>query len=86
MSNDPRTDLEAHDADVLGPLAERLMEQRPVPAAAFRGELRRRLSSTGSSVRRPRLLWLRVSASLASGSLLLAIAALGVAGTGPLAA
>jgi hypothetical protein len=55
-----------------------------VPAAAFRGDLRRRLL-THQTRRRPARLWLRVAASSGSGLLLLAVAALGTLGAGPLA-
>jgi hypothetical protein len=85
---DLRDDLEPHDADELAGFAERrLMANRPVPRAAFRGELRRRL--VGAQARlssRPRRLWALVGTSLASGTALLMVAAIGVAGSGPLAA
>ena len=84
MSDDFRTDLEATDADALLPLARRLSAERPVPRAAFRGELRRRLTA-GGGVHRPRWLWLRVGSSFGAGAALLAIAALSAVGSGPLA-
>lgn len=68
-------------------LAHRLETERPVPGAAFRGDLRRRLLNLGSaSVARPRRLKLLISAYAASGLGLLAIAAVGLAGAGPFAA
>jgi hypothetical protein len=85
MRRELRNDLEPHDADALVPLGERLLAQRTVPRAAFRGDLRRRLAGGSRRAERPRLLWARVASSLASGLLLLAIAAAGVAGSGPFA-
>lgn len=65
-------------------LASRLESERPVPGAAFRGDLRRRLlSSPGSGA--PARLRLMISAYAGSGAALLAIAAVGVAGMGPFA-
>lgn len=84
MTDDLRADLEPDDADALLPLAERLRASRPVPRAAFRGDLRRRLER-GRPSARPRLLWARVAGSFGSGLLLVASAALGVAGAGPFA-
>jgi hypothetical protein len=68
----------------LAQLATRLQRERPVPGAAFRGDLRRTLLSRRVA-RRPARLWLRVAASSGSGLVLLAVAALGVLGAGPLA-
>jgi hypothetical protein len=87
MTDDLRSDLEPHDAGDLLPLASRLHARRPVPRASFRGELRRRL--VADPVRlpaRPRRLWLLAGTSFASGTLLLAVVALGVGGSGPFAA
>jgi hypothetical protein len=65
---------------------ERLLEDnRPVPAAAFRGELRRHLLR-GAAASPPRRLRLLIAAYAGSGLALVAIAAIGVAGAGPLAA
>ena len=67
------------------PIAERLRAERPVPAPGFRGELRRRLLVADR--RRPvapRRLRLLMTAYAGSGALLLAIAAFGLAGAGPL--
>ena len=63
-------------------LGERLARDRPVPSAAFRGELRRLVADHG----RP-LPWLRVriAACVVSGAALLLTATLGVTGSGPLA-
>ena len=63
-------------------LGERLERDRPVPSAAFRGDLRRIVAG-----HRPPLPWLRVriAACVVSGAALLLVATLGVTGSGPLA-
>jgi hypothetical protein len=66
-------------------LADRLGDQRPVPSAGFRATLRRRLLDQGPGERRPARIRLLVGAYAGSGSLLLAVAAIGLAGAGPLA-
>src|SRR2546422_784031 len=66
-------EVEAFEASLLG--------GRPVPRAAFRGELRRRVVM----IRLRRRARLQVAAYLASGVCLLAAAGLGVSGLGPLA-
>ena len=86
MTPDIRPDLEPHDADGLLPVASWLEQSRPVPTAAFRGELRRSLSKGRSpQAATPRRLWLLVMSSSCLGATMLAIAALGVAGSGPFA-
>jgi hypothetical protein len=71
----------------LDAIAARLESERPVPRAAFRGDLRRRLVArpAGRRLSRRGALAL-VTAYASSGLALLAIAAIGVAGAGPLAA
>ena len=65
---------------------ERLRRERPLPAPAFRGDLRRHLlAGSGRQPSRARIRGLAAAYAL-SGALLLAIAAVGVAGSGPLAA
>jgi hypothetical protein len=67
-------------------LAERLARERPVPRAAFRSALHQRLVAlerSSPSNDRPADLWRRIAALAASGTALLALVALGVAGTGP---
>jgi hypothetical protein len=67
------------------PIAERLRTERPVPSAGFRGELRRRLIvADRKRPVAPRRLRLLVTAYAGSGALLMAIAAIGLAGVGPL--
>jgi hypothetical protein len=71
----------------LAELARRLEEERPLPRAAFRATLRQSLLE---DERRRALVRARVRLQVAvyagSGVALLAIAALGVSGVGPLAA
>jgi hypothetical protein len=90
-SGDIRPDLEPgmerEEADGLVRVAERLREDRPLPAAAFRGRLRRLLLIDAARLRGgPHRLRLAVAAYVASGTVLLAVAAIGVLGAGPLAA
>jgi len=71
------------ERDELERLASRLMAERPVPSAAFRGDLRRQIARAPR--RRGAGLRLRVAAHLVSGFALLAVATLGVLDIGPLA-
>ena len=66
-------------------IADRLRAERPVPAPGFRGELRRRLLVGGRPPIAPRRLRLLITAYAGSGAVLMAIAAIGLAGVGPLA-
>lgn len=80
----------SHNHD-LGPelneTAERLEDERPVPSAGFRGELRRRLVAGVHRHReRPARLRLMINAYAGSGTALLAFAAAGLAGIGPFGA
>ncbi len=70
----------------LDALATRLESERPRPRPGFRAELRRHLIDLTSQpgALRPVRLRLLVSAYLMSGFALLAIAAIGLAGAGPL--
>jgi hypothetical protein len=78
-------DLDPGERAELSVMAERLLAMRPVPRAAFRGELRRSLLGRGAAPARPRWLRARVTAYVVSGAALLAIAGIGAAGAGPLA-
>jgi hypothetical protein len=63
-----------------------LARERPVPAPGFRGRLKRHLLTAGAPMRdRPKHLRGLVAACATSGSALLAVAVVGVAGIGPLA-
>ncbi|HWH11930.1 MAG TPA: hypothetical protein VG165_12435 [Solirubrobacteraceae bacterium] len=55
-------------------LERRLRQARPVPAAGWRGAVRRELASRRSPPARPARLWLGVGASAGLGALLLALA------------
>jgi hypothetical protein len=83
---DIRSDLEPDAPEELVRLAERLERERPLPAAHFRGELRRHLMAGGNGRARPPRLLALIRGYAMSGALLLLVAALSAAGTGPLAA
>ena len=63
---------------------DKLFEDRPRPTPGFRSEVRSRL--LGRSESRPAQLRALILSYSVGGALLLAVAALGVAGAGPLAA
>jgi hypothetical protein len=77
MRNDERSE----------PIVARLEAERPVPRAAFRGDLRRSLLA-GAERRpaAPQRLRLMISVYAGAGAALLAIAAVGLLGAGPLGA
>jgi len=80
-------DAEPDEREPLLVLADRLERERPVCAPGFRGELRRSLlDRLGAGASRPERLKALVFAYAASGLTMLAVAALGVGGIGPLAA
>ena len=83
---DIRLDLDAQAPGELILLAERLEHERPVPSAAFRGELRRRLLAGDISRSRPARLRLLIAGYAGTGSLLLLAGAASAAGIGPLGA
>lgn len=67
-------------------IAEMLEAERPVPRAAFRGDLRRALlARERRAPQAPPRLRVMIAAYAGSGAVLLAIAAIGLAGVGPLA-
>jgi hypothetical protein len=86
-SDDFEPGLPPDEREALARMSARLEAERPVPAAAFRGELRRRIA--GGEARRvrggalsPRRL---AFGCLAAGGALLLLAAVGLADVGPLA-
>jgi hypothetical protein len=82
---DVRRDLEAEAPDEIVRLAERLQEARPVPSAAFRGELRRRLLVVaGASRPRPARLRALIAGYAGAGAMLLLAGVASAAGLGPL--
>jgi hypothetical protein len=81
---DIRRDLEPDTPEALIRLAERLARERPVPAAGFRGDLRRRLLAGALTRSRPARLRLLIAGYASAGSALLLIGAASAAGIGPL--
>ncbi len=81
---DDRHDLDPGVSEELIRLAERLDRERPVPTAAFRGTLRRRLLMGEPPRARPARLWLLITGYVSAGSALLVVGAMSVAGIGPL--
>ena len=75
------------DDPELAALADRMQRERAVPAPGFRGALRRRLVADldrrGAGLARPRL-W--VAGYAGSGTALMLLAAVGLAGVGPFGA
>ena len=77
--------MPAHDEADTTAIERVLEDSRPIPRAAFRGDLRRHLLARRAHTRPARLRYL-IAAYAGSGTLLLVVAAAGVAGAGPLAA
>jgi hypothetical protein len=69
-------DLHSDSPEELAALETRLQSRRPVPAPAFRGELRRRLAARGAGRPRPAHLRVLIAGYAASGAALLTIGAL----------
>jgi len=87
ITDDLEPGTDPREAEALSRVARRLTDERPVPRPAFRGALWRHLSARDApAARRPQQVGGLIAAFAASGFLLLAIAALGLAGTGPFAA
>lgn len=87
ISDELRPYVDRGEADAVDRLGERLVTERPVPRPAFRAELRARLSrrTPEQPAWQPRRLRGLVTAYVGSGLLLLGVAAIGLAGAGPLA-
>ena len=82
--DDIGADVAADERPVLASIAERIERDRPVPTARFRGDLRRRLEGSAPgmpAVRRRRF----ALCYLIGGAGMLALAAIGLTGLGPLA-
>jgi hypothetical protein len=77
--------LQGEERHELVSLAVRLAEQRPVPSAGLRSRIRSKLLGGRAAVPRSRIAGL-IFGYAASGAVLLAIAAVGLAGIGPFAA
>jgi hypothetical protein len=93
--NDPRDirgDLDPgtpeDEVRVLQSVADRLADERPVPAAGYRARLRSSLLQQGGGAitSRPARLRVAILGYAGSGALLLVVAAVGLAGVGPFAA
>ena len=87
VSNELRPYVDRADADLVDETAERIGSARAIPRPAFRSELRSRLQGlegAGGRVWRPRHLKATVAVCATSGVGLLLVAAVGVAGSGPL--
>jgi hypothetical protein len=84
MSQDPNIEpLSPQERE----LEQRLLEQRPLPHPGFRSMLRNRLlTQPGTAPTQPRRLRLLIATYATGGLALLAFAAVGVFGAGPLAA
>lgn len=82
-------DLPAEERESLTRMAARLESERPVPGAAFRGDLRRELVAGESRHTAPRFGFAGTRrlafSSLATGAAMLLLAAVGLADLGPLA-
>lgn len=78
------SELDPQDRESLLDIAHRLELERPTLRPDFRGDLRRSLLDI--EVETPRHLRLLIAAYAGSGLILLAVVAIGVAGSGPLAA
>jgi hypothetical protein len=87
ISDELRPYVNRGEAEGVDRIAERLSGERPLPSPDFRSALGLRLIALQSAAEiwRPRRLRLAVATYLACGVSLLAVAALGVAGTGPFA-
>ncbi len=83
---DIRSDLEPGAPPELVELAQRLERERPVPSAAFRGDLRRRLLTGGAAHARPARLRVLIAGYAGAGTALLLVAAASALGLGPLGA
>jgi hypothetical protein len=78
--------LPAEERAGLWSVADSLIDSRPYPRAAFRADLRQRLTpalARSGAVARPPSLWARVVALALPGTALLCVVAAGVAGAGP---
>jgi hypothetical protein len=87
LRRDLPPDLDPAEAERMVEMGRQLSEARPLPAPGFRGELRRRLAGAqAAGAVAPRRVRALAASYALSGLLLLAVAAAGVAGSGPFAA
>jgi len=85
FEQDLEPELESQEREALLALATHLTEDRPVPRAGLRSEIRSQLLGDDAPLRRSRIAAL-IFGYATSGALLLAIAAVGLVGVGPFAA
>jgi hypothetical protein len=86
FSEELRPYVDRSEAEAINQIGERLLDAKPVPRAEFRTELQAHLGGMRREpvAWRPRRLGRLVAAYTGSGFLLLLVAALGLAGAGPL--
>ena len=75
------------DIEAVNEVAERLLDAPPIPRAGFRAELKAHLverEARGGATWRPKRLGAAIAAYAGGGMTLLALAALGATGAGPL--
>jgi hypothetical protein len=86
LSDELRPYVDRAEAEAIDQVGDRLAASCPVLRPAYRSQLRAHLASLSEAQPwRPRRLKLAVFAYVGSGLFLLAIAAIGVAGSGPFA-
>lgn len=83
ISRELRPYVDSGEAEAIDRIGQRLEAERPLPRPGFRSALQLRLANRREPWR-PRRLGLAVAGYLGSGFALLAVAAVGLAGTGPL--
>ena len=88
VGDELRPYIDEPEVQAINHVGERLASERPIPRAAFRSALRASLSEDTSArpAWRPRHLRVLVATYTGCGLLLLGVAAIGLAGGGPLAA
>ena len=86
ISDELRPYVDRSQAEAIDEVGRRLESERPVPRAGFRAELRAHLAEHGRrpATWRPRRLGLAIAGYAGSGLVLLVVAAVGLAGAGPL--
>jgi hypothetical protein len=86
--DDLEPDVSAAERGRLWDVAQLLTSKRPDPRPALRAALRERLAAATShgAAARSGALWLRIVALAVSGSVLLGVVVVGLAGGGPFAA
>ena len=87
IRRDLSPELDQAEAERIVEVGMQLSAARPLPDPNFRGELRRQLAGAQTSgSMAPRRVWALATSYALAGLLLLALAGVGVAGSGPFAA